>query len=164
MRVAVVTVSDRASAGVYADASGDEIERTLRERLAVVEVSRHLVPDDRALIQEALRGALEAGADVVLTTGGTGLGPRDVTPEATRELCDREVPGIAEAIRMESLRETARAMLSRGYAGMRGKALIVNFPGSPRAVASCLAVLLPVMEHAVAMARGGGHEGRRDAG
>ena len=157
MRVQVVTISARASAGVYPDASGAQIESMLEERFPGVVVSRSLVPDEQTDILRSLEAAVTDGADFILTTGGTGLGPRDVTPEATRRFCDREIPGIAETIRASSLRETASAMLSRGFAGMRGSAIVVNLPGSPRAVRSCLAVLLPVMEHALAMVRGEGH-------
>jgi molybdenum cofactor synthesis domain-containing protein len=137
--------------------SGPAIQAELEGAFPGCVVHRVLVPDERADILRALDRAVTQGADVVLTTGGTGLGPRDVTPEATRELCDREIPGIAEALRAEALRETPAGMLSRGYAGMRGTTIVVNFPGSPRGVRSCLRVLLPVLEHALAMAKGQGH-------
>ena len=155
MRVAVVTISDRASRGEYEDLSGPEIERLVLARFPGAAVSRRVVPDDLEAILDAL-GA-EAGAEVVLTTGGTGLSPRDVTPEATRRFCDREAPGIAEALRAQSYAETPAAMLSRAYAGLRGSCLVVNLPGSPKAVRRCMEVLGPVLEHALRMIRGEGH-------
>ncbi len=157
MRVAVITISDRASRGVYQDLSGPEIERLLRARFPQAAVARRVVPDERDAIRAALEAETAAGADVILTTGGTGLSPRDVTPEATREFCDREAPGIAEALRAQSYVETPAAMLSRGFAGLRGSCLVVNFPGSVKAGRRCMEVLGPVMEHALAMIRGGGH-------
>jgi molybdopterin adenylyltransferase len=155
VRVAVVTISDRASRGEYEDLSGPEVERLVLARYPDTAVSRRVVPDE----PEAILAALEAsaGADVILTTGGTGLSPRDVTPEATRRFCDREAPGISEALRAQSFAETPAAMLSRGYAGLRGSCLVVNFPGSVKAVRRCMEVLGPVMEHALRMIRGEGH-------
>ena len=155
MRVAVVTISDRASRGDYADLSGPEIERQVLARFPDADVTRSVVPDEPDAILAALEAG--AGADVILTTGGTGLSPRDVTPEATRRFCDREAPGIAEALRAQSYAETPAAMLSRGYAGLRGACLVVNFPGSLKAVRRCMEVFGPVMEHALRMIRGEGH-------
>jgi molybdenum cofactor biosynthesis protein B len=155
VRVAVITISDRASRGEYADLSGPEIERELRARFPKAEVSRLVVPDDVELILAALKSS--AGADFILTTGGTGIGPRDVTPEATRRFCEKEIPGIAEALRARSRAETPAAMLSRGFAGLRGACVVVNFPGSTKAVRSCMEVLAPVMEHAGRMIQGEGH-------
>ena len=157
MKVAVITISDRASRGEYEDLSGPEIERTLREGIPGVEVSRSVVPDEEPRIRAALEAAAAGGPDFILTTGGTGISPRDVTPQATRAFCDTELPGIAEALRAASLRETPSAMLSRGWAGMRGKTIVVNFPGSVKAVRLCVASLLPVMGHALKMIRGEGH-------
>ncbi len=117
-------------------------------------VHEALVPDDVERVATAIIGAVRAGANVVLTTGGTGLSPNDVTPEATRRVIDREVPGIAEALRARSLEKTAHGMLSRGVAGAVGAALIVNLPGSPRAVRESLDVLLPVLPHAVELLAG----------
>ena len=155
MRVAVITVSDRASRGEYADLSGPEIEKEVRARFPDAEVTRKVVADE----PPDILGALEsfAGADFILTTGGTGISPRDVTPEATMRFCQKELPGIAEALRAASLTETPSAMLSRGYAGLHGKTVVVNFPGSQKAVRLCMTVLGPVMEHAVRMLRGEGH-------
>jgi len=153
--VAVVTVSDRASEGRYEDLSGPEIERALLERFPTAAVTRRIVPDDPARIAAALEECL--GADFILTTGGTGISPRDVTPEATRRFCEKELPGISEALRTASLKETPAAMLSRGFAGLRGSTVVVNFPGSPRAVRLCVEVIAPIMEHAGRMLRGEGH-------
>ncbi len=157
MTVTVLTVSDRASRGVYPDESGPEIERLVRAALPDAEVRREIVPDEPPLIRAALERHLDA--DFILTTGGTGLSPRDVTPETTAAFCDRLLPGIAEALRAASLAETAAAMLSRGVAGQKGNTVVVNFPGSVKAVRLCTRVLLPVMEHARRMLRGAGHEG-----
>ena len=155
MRVAVITVSDRASRGEYADLSGPEIEKEVRARFPDAEVTRKVVPDEPPDILAALESF--AGADFILTTGGTGISPRDITPEATMRFCQKELPGIAEAMRAASLAETPSAMLSRGYAGLRGNTVVVNFPGSQKAVRLCMTVLGPVMEHAVRMLRGEGH-------
>lgn len=155
MTVAVITVSDRAFEGRYEDLSGPEIERALLARLPAAAVTRRIVPDDPDGIAAALEECL--GTDFILTTGGTGISPRDVTPEVTRRFCERELPGISEALRAASLKETPAAMLSRGFAGVRGNTVVVNFPGSPRAVRLCVEVIAPIMEHAGRMLRGEGH-------
>jgi molybdenum cofactor synthesis domain-containing protein len=152
LRVAVLTVSDRVAGGGREDAGGDALDELLRGAAATV-AAREVVPDERAAIVAALR-ALAGQADVVLTTGGTGLGPRDLTPEATREVVDREAPGIAEALRHASLAITPFAMLSRATAGLAGHTLVVNLPGNPKAVREEWEVLEPVLGHAVATARG----------
>lgn len=152
IRVAVLTVSDRVAEGSRDDQGGDALVALLEGAGATL-AGREVVPDERARIAAALR-ALAAGADVVLTTGGTGLGPRDVTPEATREVLDREAPGIPEALRHASLAITPFAMLSRATAGLAGRTLIVNLPGNPKAVAEEWEVLAPVLAHAVATAAG----------
>jgi len=155
VRVLVLTVSDRASQGVYEDLSGPAVERVLRELVPGIDVQRRVVPDDIARISEAL----SAGPDVdaIITTGGTGIGPRDVTPEATVACCDRLVPGIAEMLRAESGRQTPHAAFSRGVAGVKGRTLIVNVPGSVRAAEFCARLIAPMLEHACAMLRGDGH-------
>lgn len=152
LRVAVLTVSDRVAEGSREDTGGDSLHELLEAAGATV-AGREVVPDERAAIAAALR-SLAGQADVVLTTGGTGLGPRDVTPEATREVVDREAPGIAEALRHASLAITPFAMLSRATAGLAGRTLLVNLPGNPKAVREEWAVLAPVLGHAVATARG----------
>lgn len=149
MRIAVLTASDRCAAGITEDKSGPLL-RELLENEGYTVIAVALVPDEKEKIAAALiRFADEEQADVVFTTGGTGFAPRDVTPEATKDVINREVPGIPEAIRYESLKITNRAMLSRATAGIRGKTLIVNLPGSPKAVRESLAVVLPVLPHAV---------------
>lgn len=151
----VVTVSDRAAAGVYADRSGPlAAELLAAEGLSVDRVD--VVPDEVPAITAALRAAVDDAVDLVLTTGGTGLGPRDVTPEATLPMLDRLAPGIAEALRVTALDRVPTAMLSRGVAGIAGHTLVVNLPGSTGGVRDGVAVLAPVLGHVLAQVRGGG--------
>lgn len=156
-RGAVVTISDACSRGEREDASGEVLRELLQTIAEVAEYQ--VVPDDRGRIEAVLREFCEIGVDLVLTTGGTGLGPRDVTPEATLAVVERLAPGLAEAMRQESLKKTPHAMLSRGVAGVRGHTLIINMPGSPKAVRECFAVVAPVLTHAVHILAGGGHGG-----
>jgi molybdopterin adenylyltransferase len=151
-RVAVLTVSDRVAAGEREDAGGEALCELLAAAGAEL-AGRDVVPDEAAAVTAALR-RMVAGAEVVLTTGGTGLGPWDVTPEATMAVLDREAPGIAEALRHASLEITPFAMLSRGVAGLAGRTLVVNLPGNPKAVREEWAVLAGVLGHAVETARG----------
>lgn len=151
--VAVVTVSDGVTRGTRADESGDVAERMLREA-GFTDVSRSVVPDERPEIEELLRTLVVGGARLIVTTGGTGLGPRDVTPEATKAVIDREAPGLAELMRRAGLEKTAMAALSRGVAGSAGSTLIVNLPGSPKAVRESLEAALPVIPHAVELLGG----------
>ncbi|MGA2547785.1 MAG: MogA/MoaB family molybdenum cofactor biosynthesis protein [Rectinemataceae bacterium] len=155
MRIAVVTVSDRASQGIYADRSGPAIEEILLAAIPGSAIEREIVSDEREKILAAF--ARHADAEWILTTGGTGPAPRDLTPEATREYCDRLLPGIAEYLRSRSLEQTPTAVFSRGEAGMRGSQYIVNFPGSEKAARFCAGLLAPLMDHGCAMARGEGH-------
>ena len=148
MNAAVLTVSDRVSRGAAEDTSGDELVRSL---LADgYEVDRRVVPDEAVEIAAAI-AALAAGASVVLTTGGTGVAPRDVTPEATRTVLEREVPGIAEALRADAFAKTPHGLLSRGTAGIVGHALVVNLPGSPGGCRDGYALLRPALPHALAL-------------
>jgi molybdopterin adenylyltransferase len=157
IRVAILTVSDSCAEGRRQDASGPAIRQILLAAGYVIGEER-IVPDDRdAIARELTRLAEEGGQDLVFTTGGTGLGPRDVTPEATESVCDRLVPGLGELMRAEGRKKTRNAVLSRGSAGIRGRTLIINLPGSPRAVQECLEAILDVLPHAVEMMHGGGH-------
>jgi molybdopterin adenylyltransferase len=154
LRVAILTISDAGSRGERSDSSGDLIASWAGERGYTL-ADRTLVPDDTTRIADVLaRWADGDKADVILTTGGTGLTERDVTPEATRAILEKEAPGIAEALRMSVYPRFPRAALSRGLAGVRGKTLIVNLPGSPGGVRDGLAVLNDLVEHAVELVRG----------
>ncbi len=152
-RAHVITVSDGVSAGTRDDVSGPAIETLLRN--ADFEVSGpEIVPDRQERISDSIVGAVLAGADVVVTTGGTGLGPRDVTPQATSMLIDYEVPGLGELMRRAGGSSTPMAALSRGVAGVRGRALIINVPGSVKGATESLEAVLPVLNHAVQLLHG----------
>jgi molybdenum cofactor synthesis domain-containing protein len=157
-KAALLTVSDRCFRGEREDVTGPLLRDMLTAAgFEVVELS--LVPDEGERIEaELIRLADQVGADVVFTNGGTGLGPRDVTPEATTAVIDRPAPGIPEAMRVGGLAQTPMAMLSRGVAGIRGNTLVVNLPGSPRGARECLGILLPALGHALDMIAGAGHE------
>ena len=158
MKIGVLTISDKGSRGERLDASGEAIADAMR--LAGAEVPCYaVIPDEKDLICGKLKEWADSGQiDAILTTGGTGLGPRDVTPEATTAVIDRVVPGFTEAMRSESLKKTPHAMLSRAVCGTRGTCLIINLPGSPKAVRECLAVVLPALPHAVDTIKGAGNE------
>jgi molybdopterin adenylyltransferase len=155
LRIAVITLSDRASRGEYEDLSGKELLRLLKEGFPGIEPGYRLIDDNAGSLRNALD--MFRDHDFIFTTGGTGIGPRDITPETTASWCEREIPGIAEFLRSESLKETATAVFSRGFAGIRGKTIVVNFPGSKRGAAFCLKLLLPLLEHGAQMAAGRGH-------
>ena len=152
IRFSVLTISDKGSAGLREDTSG----KTIAEILLAAggqQVEYAIVPDDRRIISDKLISMCQS-ANLILTNGGTGFSPRDITPEATLDIIERQVPGIPEAMRAKSLEITPLASLSRAMAGIRGQTLIINLPGSPKAVRECLEVILPVLEHAVAILTG----------
>ncbi len=154
LKIGVLTISDKGSRGEREDRSGEVIRETVAALPAQV-VRYTIVPDEKNDIFQTLVGWADADdLDIILTTGGTGLAPRDVTPDATLAAIEIEVPGLAEVMRAESLKKTPFAMLSRAVAGVRGRTLIVNMPGSPAAVRECLEVIVPALPHAVATLRG----------
>lgn len=154
MRVGILTVSDRASRGEYQDLAGPLIAEIVRAALQAEVAEAAVVPDEQDQIATVLRRWCdEQDLDLILTTGGTGFAPRDVTPEATRAIIEREAPGLAEAMRAASLRVTPHAMLSRAVAGIRGRTLIINLPGSPKAVKENLETILPALPHAIELLR-----------
>jgi molybdopterin adenylyltransferase len=149
MNIGILTVSDRGAKGEYEDRSGPVIAEIITQTDGWQVSHRAIVPDEIAVIADTLRQWCAENVQLILTTGGTGFSPRDITPEATRQVIDREAPGIAEGLRAESLKITKHAMLSRGIAGMRGQTLIINLPGSPKAVRENMDVLLPILPHAL---------------
>jgi molybdenum cofactor synthesis domain-containing protein len=155
MLIGVLTVSDRCSQGLLTDTAGPAVSALLRQIWPETELWAGLVPDDEVLIADTLGELSRNGAAMILTAGGTGLGPRDRTPEATRRVVDREVPGLAEAMRAIGATRNPFAWLSRGVAGMRGSTLIVNLPGSKRGAEESLASILPLLKHAIEVAGGG---------
>jgi molybdopterin adenylyltransferase len=154
IRALVITVSDACSRGEREDASGKALAQLLRELGADV-VETKIVPDDLEPLSELLRtAAVRADVNLIVTTGGTGFSPRDNTPEATLAVIERAAPGLSEAMRMETLKQTPMAMISRGVCGIRSGTLIINLPGSPKGVRESFAVIAPVLKHAVALLAG----------
>jgi len=149
---AVLTLSDKGARGARQDTSGPAIEEMLKG-IGVEVIDYAILPDDKETIKVKLLEYCRR-VDLILTTGGTGLGPRDVTPEATIEIIDKEIPGIAEAMRAEGMKKTTRSMLSRAVTGMRGRTLIINLPGSPKAVRENLETILEVIPHAIEKIKG----------
>jgi molybdopterin adenylyltransferase len=141
-----VTLSDRAASGIYEDASGPEIERVLRDFFdEEMEFHARVLPDDRTTIEETLRAMIDEGLPLIVTTGGTGPSARDVTPEATRAVLEKELPGFGEIMRMKSFERVPTAILTRAVAGVAGRSLIVNLPGRPAAIGECLALIAPAI-------------------
>ncbi len=155
MKVTVITISDRAFNKVYEDLSGKEIISILKDYDENIAINYVLVPDEKDMIFTALKENTDS--NYILTTGGTGLSKRDVTPEVTEKFCEKELPGISETLRFESLKETKNAMLSRGYAGIKGQTIVINFPGSVKAVRLCTKVILPILKHGIMMINGESH-------
>jgi molybdopterin adenylyltransferase len=154
IKVSILTISDRGARGEREDTSGSTV-RGLLEGLPSEVIHYEVIPDERDIIKEALVRCTDAlHSDLILTTGGTGLSPRDVTPDATLEVIDKEVPGFSEAMRAEGLKKTPHAMISRAVCGTRKQTLIVNLPGSPRAVRECLKAILPAIPHALSKLKG----------
>jgi len=154
LNIAILTISDKGSRGQRQDKSG-EVMRGALSRIESTIIKYEVVPDERDKIAgKLIEWADGGGVDVILTTGGTGLARRDVTPEATLSVIDRSVPGFAEAMRARSLEKTPMAVLSRAVSGLRGECLIINLPGSPKAVQECLEVILPAIPHAVEIIKG----------
>ena len=155
-KAAILTASDKGAIGQREDLSGPELEKLLTE-MGLAVVSSIIVPDEREQIADALIDLCDnKNVDLILTTGGTGFSPRDITPEATRDVIHREVPGIPEAMRQESLKITNRAMLSRAIAGIRNQTLIINMPGSVKAARECFEVIRPALPHAMEILTGRG--------
>ena len=154
MKIGLLTISDRGSRGEYEDRSGPLMAQLIGENTSWAIGRRAVIPDELETIVETLIKWSDEGLDLILTSGGTGFAPRDITPEATRQVIDREAPGIAEGLRAESLKITRHAMLSRGVAGIRARTLIINLPGSPKAVRENLDVLLPILPHALYLLTG----------
>ena len=158
IKVAILTVSDSCTQGKREDVSGQAIKDILAKNEEFEICDKRIVPDNHEAIANELKTLSgKAGVDVVITCGGTGLGPRDVTPEATASVCERIVPGLSEMIRADGWKKTKSAVLSRGLAGIRNKTLVINLPGSPKGVKESLEIILDVLPHAVDMMRGGGH-------
>ncbi len=155
MRVGILTISDRAHAGVYEDESGPALAELIQEHFQTDVDLTHVVPDDFMEIKRALeKWCDDAHLDLILTTGGTGFAPRDVTPEATRAALEKEAPGLVQAMIAASLQKTPHAMLSRMAAGIRGRTLIVNLPGSPKAARENFLTILPALPHALELLQG----------
>mgnify|MGYP000289145629 FL=1 len=160
MRILVITVSDRAFKGIYEDKSGNAMINLLKEYFIkenlIYKIEKIIIPDEYDIILNTLKENKD-NFDIIITTGGTGLSERDVTPEATRDFCKKEVSGISEYLRAESIKETIFASLSRGYAGINDKVFVVNFPGSEKGAIFCTNLIIPLLAHIVDMMNGKGH-------
>jgi molybdenum cofactor synthesis domain-containing protein len=155
LKIAVITVSDRAFSGEYDDRSGPAIRDIVVDYLHDTDPQMYIVPDEADHIRKTILENLDK--DFIITTGGTGLSLRDITPDITRSICEREIPGIAEMLRRESYKETKNAVLSRGYCGMKGKTIVINLPGSEKGAMFCARLIVPLLEHANSMLLGEDH-------
>lgn len=157
IKTAILTISDSCSKGKYVDISGQAIKDILKNNNFELCDKRIVADQAERITAELIYFSDQPKVDIVFTTGGTGFGPRDVTPEATSEVCDKMAPGLAELMRLKGLEKTPNAVLSRAVAGIRKETLIINLPGSPKAVRECLEEILDILPHAVKMMHGGGH-------
>ena len=155
LKISIITLSDRAFKGLYEDLSGPMIKKLIYDSNIACSISTCIIPDEAKELKKKLSD--NNNSDYIITTGGTGISPRDITPEITREFCDFELPGISEMLRSESLKETQHAVFSRGFSGIKGKTIVVNFPGSVKAVTLCTKLLIPILEHGKKMIDGKGH-------
>jgi molybdopterin adenylyltransferase len=155
LTIAVITISDRAFNREYEDRSGPEIKRIIEASLPDARVSVTVIPDEEKEIRDQINSLI--GVDYIITTGGTGISPRDITPQVTRKICEIELPGISEMLRRESYQETLYSVLSRGTSGIKGNTIIINFPGSLKAVKLCTRLMVPILHHGVDMLRGNQH-------
>ncbi len=155
LKISIITLSDRAFKGLYEDLSGPKIKELILNSGIECEILNFIIPDEKNELKKIFLN--NTGSDYIITTGGTGISPRDITPEVTREFCDFELPGISEMLRFESLKETKHAVFSRGFSGIRGKSIVMNFPGSVKAVSLCTKLIIPILEHGKKMIEGKGH-------
>ncbi|MEN8222508.1 MAG: MogA/MoaB family molybdenum cofactor biosynthesis protein [Acidobacteriota bacterium] len=155
LKIAVITASDRAYNGEYPDRSGPKIKEIIEKSGLEAIINLTVVPDEKGILKKEIEWNLDK--DYILTTGGTGISKRDITPEVTKSILDIELPGIAEMLRTESYKETKFSVFSRGMAGIRKKTIIINFPGSVKAVTLCTKLILPLLEHGISMMNGGKH-------
>ena len=155
LKIAVITASDRAYNGEYPDRSGPKIKEIIEKSGIEVNVNLTIVPDEKDLLKKEIEWNLDK--DYIITTGGTGISKRDITPEVTKSVCEMELPGIAEMLRSESYKETRFAVFSRGIAGIKKNTIIINFPGSVKAVTLCTKLILPLLEHGISMMNDGKH-------
>jgi len=156
IKIGIMTISDRASAGIYRDKSGEEIKQFLKEQVITpYQIVYRLIPDQLELIEKSLRELIKEGCALILTTGGTGPAPRDVTPEATRRVIEKELPGFGEAMRLHSLKYVPTAILARGIAGIVNSTLIINLPGSPKAIRENLEAVWDAVPYCIDLIGGG---------
>lgn len=154
LKAGILVISDKGWRGEREDRSGPLLSRLLRERFGAEIIGPKIIPDEEETIVKGLIDLVEDGCDLVLTSGGTGVGPRDITPEATRKVITKEVPGISEGMRIISFSKSPFSLISRGISGIRGQTLIINLPGSPKAVTECMEVILGLLPHTISLLKG----------